>query len=248
MTPREAVALLAIDPSTINLGWACCDLARADPKPDIYDVELWTSGVIHPQGLEIQHKWQDAYEQLAAKLRDHWPTHIVAEQPAFFGSARGRIAARQDHTIRLGQMLAGIVAWFRVPAANVTLLTPMEWKGNLRKDVTRARLEKAFGGDSAELSDDEVDAIGLAVFWLRDYLRRRNGTPLDERHLNQEAEFSRLLAEAREAVNGNDTNWWARISTILRRRQDISRGLARRVLRRDFKIRPRQIETILRNA
>src|SRR5262249_47222756 len=161
---------LSVDPSTRNLGWACCDLSRAGPKPDIYDVELWQSGVIHPQGLEIHHKWTDAYEQLAAKLRDHWPTHIVAEQPAFFGSARGKIAVQQDHTIRLGQMVAGVIAWFRVPAANVTLFTPMQWKGSAPKEVTRARLEKAFGVDSEGLSDDEVDAIGIAEFWLKGYL------------------------------------------------------------------------------
>jgi len=247
MTPREAVGLLAIDPSIRRLGWAYCDLARAGPKPNIYDVGRWRSGVIHPQGPEIHHKSQDAYEQLSAELRDSWPTHLVVEWPAFFGTKRGRIAAAQDHTIGLAGMAAGIIAWFRLPAANVTLFTPMQWKGSVPKEATRARLEKAFGVDSEDLPHDEVDAIALAEFWLRGWLAR-HGPSLDERHSSQKTDLVRLVQEARGRCNGNDSAWWRRISTILRRRRDIGAGLARGILRQEFKIRPKQIETILRNA
>jgi Holliday junction resolvasome RuvABC endonuclease subunit len=240
--------LLAVDPSVNNLGWACCNLSRASLHPDIYDIELWDSGVIHPQGIEIHHKWQDAYEQLAAKVRDSWPTHLVVEWPMFFGSARGRIAAAQGGTINLAGMAAGIIAWFRLPASNVSLLTPVQWKGSVPKDVVRQRLEQAFAGNSCNLSDDEVDAIALAEFWLKNHLRRRNGPPLEERHSDQKADLVRLVQEAREKCNGSDASWWGRISTILRRRGDIPRNLAREVLRQDFKIRPKQIQTIMRNA
>jgi hypothetical protein len=242
--------VLAIDPSTRNLGWACCDLSRAGPQPDIYDTEVWQSGVIHPQGIEIHHKWQDAYEQLAAELRasDSCPTHLVMEWPTFFGGMRGKIAASCDHTINLAGMAAGIIAWFRLPAANVSLLTPAQWKGSVPKEVTRRRLEKAFRVDSSKLSDDEVDAIALAEFWLKAYLRRSQGPSLEERHSEQRAELIALVQAARDKVNGNDSAWWGRISTILRQRQDIGRGLARAVLRQEFKIRPKQIETILRNG
>jgi hypothetical protein len=199
--------------------------------------------------LELHDKWQDAYEQLAASMRkkDLWPTHIAAEWPMFFGNTRGHIAASQDYTLGLAGMAAGIIAWFRLPASNVTLLTPAQWKGSVPKEVTRTRLEEAFGANSKGLSDDEVDAIGIAEFWLKIYLRSRNGPPLEERHTEAKTDLIRSVTEAR-IQSSNDPAWWGRISTILRRRQDIPRGLARTVLRTQFKIRPKQIETILRNA
>jgi hypothetical protein len=205
------------------LGFACCDLSRAGPKPDIYDVTLWQSGVIHPQGLELHHKWANAYEQLAAQLHAArtWPTHLCVEWPMFFGSARGHVAAALDHTIGLAAMAAGIIGWFQLPPSQVSCLTPNQWKGSVPKDVTRSKLEKAFNGDSSELSDDEVDAIGIAVFWLSDYFRKSNEPPLDERHADKRAHLIRLVAEARDKCNGNDSAWWSRISTILRRRRDI---------------------------
>jgi hypothetical protein len=120
----DPIVLLAIDPSTRNLGWACCDLRKNDA--DIHDAENWKSGVIHPQGLEIHHKWTDAAELLAAEFTSpNWPTHMVVEWPMFFRSQRGRIAAQLDHTINLAGMAAGIIACFRFPPSRVTLLSPM---------------------------------------------------------------------------------------------------------------------------
>jgi hypothetical protein len=239
--------LLSLDPSVNNLGWAVCNLAH-QTKPDIYDISLWKSGVIRPQGIEIQHKWEDAYRQLAAEVENGWPTHIVAEQPCWMPSVKGRTAAALDYTIHLAQMVAGVTALCRLPSANVTLLTPMQWKGSVPKKVTRARLEKAFQISLRDRGDDEVDALGLGVYWLERHLRERNGPPLEERHLQAEADLIRLVRQARSCCNGNDPAWRRRISTILRRRLDIPRELARTVLRKKFKIRARQIETILHNA
>jgi hypothetical protein len=239
--------LLSFDPSTHDFGWARC---KFDQRSDIYDFELWRSGVIHPQGVDIQTKWEDAYRQLVAELGlSDCPTDIVAEQPCWMPSAKGRTAAALDYTIHLAQMVAGVIAWFRLPASHITLLTPGQWKGNVPKKVTRARLEKAFSdADFSEAGDDEVDAIGLGVYWLENRLRTLNGPPLDERHAAAQADLVQLVSQARASCNGNDSAWWGRISTILRRRGDIPRGLARAVLRKEFKIRPRQIETIMNNA
>jgi hypothetical protein len=238
--------LLANDPSIRNYGWARC---RFDSKSDIYDFALWRSGVIHPQGIDIQSKVEDAYRQLAAELTlSDWPTYIVAEQPCWMPSVKGRTAAALDYTIHLAQMNAGVIAWFRLPASHITLLTPGQWKGNVPKKVTRRRLEKAFNTDLSDRSDDEVDAIGLGVYWLQHHLRERNGPRLEERHAIAEADLIQLVTQALVKCNGNDSAWHGRISTILRRRGDIPRGIARDVLRKEFKIRARQIETILNNA
>jgi hypothetical protein len=96
------------------------------------------------------------------------------------------------------------------------------------------------------MSDDEVDAIALAEFWIKNHLIKRNGPPKEERHAQAKADLVRLVRAAREAA-GSDGAWWGRISTILRRRRDIPVGIARELLRSEFKIRPKQIGTILRN-
>jgi hypothetical protein len=195
---NKLLTLLSLDPSTRNLGYACCDLSKAGRDPDIYDTDLWHSGVVHPQGLELPHKIQDAYEQLSALLRkeDLWPTNIVSEWPMFFGTARGKIAASQDHTIGLAGMAAGVASWFRLPATKVTLLTPAQWKGSVPKEVTRRRLEKAFQVDTENLGDDEIDAIGIAEYWLKNHLRSLRGPPLNERHGQGESDLIRLVTEA----------------------------------------------------
>ena len=246
----DSVILLAIDPSVNNLGWACCNLERTI-SGDIHDLngKGWAYGLIHPQGLNIQQKWQDGFGQLEAEMRsiDQWPTHLVAEQPTFYGTTKGRIAAQLDHTIHLGQMVAGIAGSFRLSAVRISLLTATQWKGSAPKRVTRRRLEAIFGVEADKLCDDEVDAIMLAQHWLAGYFRKLKGPPLNERHADQKADLVRLVQEARHK-NGNNSAWWGRISTILRRRADIGRGLARRVLRQEFQIPRKQIETILRNA
>jgi hypothetical protein len=92
MNTNELPIILATDPSINSFGYACCVLPRSGPELNIYDPELWLSGVIYPQGIDQQHKWQDVYERIAAHLRkeDHtWPTHMVVEWPMFFRSPKG---------------------------------------------------------------------------------------------------------------------------------------------------------------
>jgi hypothetical protein len=241
--------LLSIDPSANNLGWASCDLRTAGADPDIYRIKLWTSGVIHPQGLNIQERWHDAFEQLGAEMTkaDQWPTHLVAEQPTFFGSIKGRIAAQQDHTIRLGQMVAGIAGLFKFPPSRIALYTANQWKGSVPKRVTKHRLQKAFPDvDASQLPDDEVDAVMLAVFWLTGYLRKLKGPPLDERHERIRAEFFSLAREARDK-NSDTQAFHGRLSTLINRRGDWPRGLVRKWLQQ-LEIRPPQIRTIMRNS
>jgi hypothetical protein len=240
--------LLSGDPSVKDFGWAVCNLA--DGGRDIYNLDRWKSGVIHPQGIEIQHKVEDTYRQLVAELGvESWPTHIVVEQPCWMPSVKGQIAAQLDYTIRLAQMAMGVIAWFRIPSTNITLWTPTQWKGNLPKKVTLARMKECFpGADFSKSSDDEVDAIALAVVWLKRWLERLCGPPLEERHQEHRAALIALVNAARGQCNGDEAAWRGRISTILRRRGDIPRGLARNVLRQEFKIARRQIETIMNNA
>jgi hypothetical protein len=39
------------------------------------------------------------------------------------------------------------------------------------KSATRARIEEAFQADSREAGDDEVDAMGLGIYWLQNHFK-----------------------------------------------------------------------------
>jgi hypothetical protein len=100
--------------------------------------------------------------------------HLVVEQPTFFNSEAGRIAAREGHTIRLSIMLGYIMGKLELWEPDVTMLTPAQWKGMVPKDITRKKFFRTFK-DAAGMDrwgrihtydHDTVDAIMLLHYFL----------------------------------------------------------------------------------
>lgn len=49
----------------------------------------------------------------------------------------------------------------------IKLFTPIQWKGQVPKSVTRNRMIQTYGLDAIQnLSDDEVDALGIANYLI----------------------------------------------------------------------------------
>lgn len=164
--------LLAIDPSVNNLGWAYFDFS----KGEIYDLENWEYGLVHPDGKYIQHKWKNAHARLSKRLPKK-PTHFAAEWPTFFSSQVGRIAAQEGYTINLAGMVAFLAGRFQIKGDYISLWTPAQWKGSVPKTATRAKFIRIFGkrGErlAATAADDTIDAIMIAQFWINLYLRQK---------------------------------------------------------------------------
>jgi hypothetical protein len=53
----------------------------------------------------------------------------------------------------------------------IKLISPIEWKGQVPKKITKDRMKKKYGNlkDFSFLSDDEVDAIGIADYLYETY-------------------------------------------------------------------------------
>ena len=149
-----------------------------------YDItsEAWKYGLIHPatvsrKGGELarQHKWQDAFFRLRKALGEWKPTHLALEYPTFFGSTRGKIAATQGYTLDLAGMVGYLAGSFEVRAEQVTLWKPEQWKGSVPKTVTQAKFIRLYGKDAdyvvRNYSDDTIDAIMIAEFWLNLFFR-----------------------------------------------------------------------------
>lgn len=181
--------VLAIDPSIKNLGWACLNLNKVEDG-DYYNLssEGWSFGLIHPKGRNTQHRWKDTYLQLKMVLDEdkQWPTHYASEWPVFFDSTKGRIAAQQNYTIDLAAIVGYIAGQFKFKPDYQTLWTPGQWKGSVPKHVTEHKFVRLFGRSaerlSRTLSNDVIDAIMIAEYWLSIYAKgkfswqQRNGS------------------------------------------------------------------------
>jgi hypothetical protein len=167
--------LLAIDPSINNLGYAMFDMGHGAGNQYDLTSGAWIYGLIHPKGKYIQHKWRDTFRQLLDRL-DKRPTHFASEWPTFFTGQRGMIAAQMGYTIDLAGIVGYLAGRFAVRADWIALWTPQQWKGSVPKHITERKFVRLFGDGAKKairrgISNDEIDAVMIAEFWLSLYNR-----------------------------------------------------------------------------
>ncbi len=169
--------LLAIDPSVNNLGWATYDFSLG---AEMYNIvgEGWHYGLIHPKGSNLQNKWKDAYFKLKEVIgKDKHISHLAFEWPQYFNGLRGRLAAQQNYTVNLASLIGYLAGKLGVKAEFVSLWTPVQWKGSVPKYVTSSKFVRLFGHSARAVantqSNDVIDAIMIAEFWLSLYNRQK---------------------------------------------------------------------------
>lgn len=194
--------LLSIDPSVRSLGWTVVNLNHADGK-DYLDLDnqlLWTFGLVQMESTRqvdpsiLKWRWQEAFVNLKAsfELDGNSPTHFASEWPMYFDSLKGRIAAQQNYTLGIASMVGYLAAAFEFNPAHIALWTPLQWKGNQPKSVTRNRFVLTFGEAGRKLarmlSDDVIDAIMIARFWLTLYDRKKFSFQHEDKlcHINKD--------------------------------------------------------------
>jgi hypothetical protein len=155
-----------------NLGFAVFNNRMGGDRS--IDSDAWRFGLIHPvAGSSLPYRWEDAFWQLRSRLRPWLPTHLIIEWPSFFHSTKGKIAATQGHTLNLAGMAAYLAGRFYLAPNAIMLVTPQTWKGMVPKRVTQMKFIRHFGPQAAFVvrhnTDDVIDAIMLADYWLRQY-------------------------------------------------------------------------------
>lgn len=146
---------------------------------------LWSYDRVQMQSTKgvdpsiVKYRWKEAFTGIRAymDLEGIEPTHFASEWPTFFNSTKGYIAATQNYTVGLASMVGYLAGQFNFKSEHITLWTPLQWKGSVPKHVTANRFIQAFG-ESAEklsriLSDDIIDAIMIARYWLTLYERQK---------------------------------------------------------------------------
>lgn len=87
---------------------------------------------------------------------------MVVEKPMYFGG-RGAIAAASGRIGALYRTEGVIVGRAMGLGWKVWELTPVEWKGQLPKSVTRRKVNGLLGRMDTKVNDDEADAIALGM-------------------------------------------------------------------------------------
>lgn len=149
-----SMKILAIDPSIRNVGVACY---WTDTN------ELLTK-IIRPPSFKRDQLLFLA-KNILSQLED-WMYNLdilVVEYPNWQGTSKGAIAAQQGYTLDLAFMVGLFVAQFS--KAKTFLPTPMQWKGNLKKEATQHRVQKQFG--ELNITEHEYDAVGMIQWYLQ---------------------------------------------------------------------------------
>lgn len=156
------MTILAVDPSVNNIGLAFYDsvsgklrtrtLQPVKPKGDLAKAAL---------GCQI------VRAILVEFLQGERIDVLVAEYPNWQNSTKGFIAAQQGYTLDLAYIV-GCVHMGVCPQGIVLLPTPLQWKGNMPKSATEAKVNGAFC-NLPKISEHEYDAVGLVLWALNDY-------------------------------------------------------------------------------
>lgn len=161
---EEIDGVLFVDPGLGGTGWAYFDQLHTDgrgkrltrpagsgviraPKNEQWDNRVWSycsmfNGVLTATGAKL----------------------AVFEFPELFsGSSQSHASAAKGDLFKLTYLVGGLADRARERTGKLPILiTPMDWKGQLPKDVVIDRIKDAYGEDY-KVRDHEGDAIGMGL-------------------------------------------------------------------------------------
>lgn len=153
---RPKGPILAIDPSATATGYAV--VSTLHPKRPL----LIESGTWHPSAAKGA---PDRYDQLAdfmaRVIADHSVTTAIIETPS--GGQRHSATQLMVYAQAIGVCRAAC----HRSGAVVMPVKVNEWKGQARKSGTALYAAAAFGISTEGRSHNEMDALGIADWWLR---------------------------------------------------------------------------------
>ena len=162
MATKVNNVVVGIDPSVrhARAGWAVLRHRR----PGSALVEAGTIDIPDERKLPwpiraivIAHEAIRIAEQASAGI-------IVCEMPAVFHSARGRQGTRTEAIQKLYYLVGCIAGKADELGIPFETYTPIQWKGNIPKEVTIRRINRKYG---TSISDNNVaDAVGIAAYHI----------------------------------------------------------------------------------
>jgi len=152
--------ILAIDPSILSLGYA------------IFEGEkLLKSGTVVEESSK--ESLEDRICRMIEHLQDVFKEGIpickletcVIEKPQLWGAYKSVASMHSGSLLGLHVLVGALYWWGSAKFQNCHLIPVSEWKGQLPKRVTKARVEKLYGIICT--TDDESDAVGLGSYFIK---------------------------------------------------------------------------------
>lgn len=158
--------IVAIDPSIREVGWALVEGLVHDDKGWHDENAVWKWGHWEIRSNSYQFKLQEIVEHIIIDCGglDHTEDWLVVEWPMYFDSEKGHVAAKMGHTINLAGVDCYIAGYFRLPWRNWHLLTAIQWKGSVSKEITRMRFFRQMGIKQIyKVNHNAVDAVMMLL-------------------------------------------------------------------------------------
>lgn len=145
---------MTIDPGLSGTGYAVFDKRR-----------LIIYGNLYSKQKTFKAKARELSRRLAFIERDRGSISVWCEWPSnFMGSKKGIAALHSNSLLKLSFLIGQICA--RIHGVN--LLPVQQWKGQLPKEVTRARAERFFGMKG--FKSHAADAVGMGQYIIENKL------------------------------------------------------------------------------
>lgn len=150
--------MMAIDPGLQGTGYA---IWHRDPRvPD-------EAGVLRgPRGPDWMARVDHIAVNISELVRNYEVRHIICEQMEHFGTAQSSMSWKTGDLQRTVFLIGTIHGMTRL-RCRFELVTPREWKGQLPKSVTIARVRRALGRDTCRglcIETHAWDAVGIGLW------------------------------------------------------------------------------------
>lgn len=162
--------LLAVDPSTRNMGWAVVkldDTSRTGRyvKSGVLRMKKDLDGDVDGEAsLEWVARVDEVVKFVMDKATSVGADEVYIEMPSTYGGGKGGVASNSGAVMKLAFCVAAVRGALIAGGFTAVLLPVVKWKGTLPKTVTQLRVKKHWGviGDH-----NEIDAVGMLDWVVR---------------------------------------------------------------------------------
>lgn len=128
--------------------------------------KAWKWGTFVLEGSSKSMRFLDLVQQITTEIGTDFD-YFISEQPAFYSSTVGQVAAHQNYTIDLAACNYYVAGWFHMDHRKHIPITAITWKGSVPKAVTQKKFFRTFGKEkSAHITEHAIDATMLLHYWL----------------------------------------------------------------------------------
>lgn len=160
--------IIAIDPGTRNCGYSIFN----DTNLNILEYGLFSSNNKNKYTELNKMNWLNNCKNIISNIEDmYYKTNfykLILEYPEYWSGSSGYAARESGSIFKLTFLCGGIYFTF-CNMCKVVLVTPSQWKGQLKKDTVKRRLEKIYPElKKKKINHNTMDAIGIGYYTLKE--------------------------------------------------------------------------------